>query len=624
MTEERNTEDRTDSGLAPEGKVESPIDMDQARFLAMCIASESSAIYGWRFRKVAMALEIVGADERADDYLVTLSFRPQGQFGGAPGLQEISIAKEGNVAGRRVVRLPESPAKRRVPVPLIGIGLAVVGVVVAAGVFAAVRSGGNESSSSEILSASTVVPATASPVVTTPNVPVVLPPASSPGAVVKATIAPAASAAMTATVEPPIAPAGLEPKSSSTATRSPATERIDVTIEPSKVTLEADTSQELEAQAVGGAGQPLIDSVRAWQLSSQAGVISQDGVLTAGTKAGVFAAALQVDVSHGGGTGSATADVIIEPGPLDKIEIQPASVSVFVGESVQLTAVAYDRFDIVIENIELSWESGAGLTIDQTGKVTYEPKASAGLPSGLVAWWPGDGNGEDVVGDNNGALTGGAGFATAIFGQGFRMDGENDHVMVAPDPSLNLRSDVTVHVWAKRTKFGGQHVMVVKGAGVRGAIDVPTAFVLKFSGSRLSDSGDFLAAGFERSDGSDVFLVGPEVTDQEFHHYAYVRNAAEHKLFLDGKVVVRESFIGGPGDTFDVSLAIGTGTTLQAVNMFAGVIDEVKIFSRALSDKEIRDVYEDGSSSGGGAYEVTVRASYKGNERVAMATVDVE
>ena len=56
MTEERNTEDRTDSGLAPEGKVESPIDMDQARFLAMCIASESSAIYGWRFRKVAMAL----------------------------------------------------------------------------------------------------------------------------------------------------------------------------------------------------------------------------------------------------------------------------------------------------------------------------------------------------------------------------------------------------------------------------------------------------------------------------------------------------------------------------------------------------------------------------------------
>ena len=97
-----------------------------------------------------------------------------------------------------------------------------------------------------------------------------------------------------------------------------------------------------------------------------------------------------------------------------------------------------------------------------------------------------------------------------------------------------------------------------------------------------------------------------------------MRNAAEHKLFLDGKVVVRESFIGGPGDTFDVSLAIGTGTTLQAVNMFAVVIDEVKIFSRALSDKEIRDVYEDGSSSGGGAYEVTVRAGCDGDGRCGI------
>ena len=166
--------------------------------------------------------------------------------------------------------------------------------------------------------------------------------------------------------------------------------------------------------------------------------------------------------------------------------------------------------------------------------------------------------------------------------------------------------------------------MVVKGAGVRGAVDVPTAFVLKFSGLRLPDSGDFLAGGFERANGSDVFLVGPEVTDQEFHHYAYVRGATEHKLFLDGTVVVKESFVGGPGDTFDVPMAIGTGTTLQPVNMFGGVIDEVKIFDRALSDEEIRAAYEDGSSGGVGSYEVTVRGTYKGNERTAVATVEVE
>lgn len=622
MTEDRNIEDATDSGLALEGVVEGPIDMDQARFLAMRDASESSAIYGRRFRKVPMALEIVGADERAGDYLVTLSFRPQGQFAWTPGLQEISIAKDGDAAERRVLKLPEGPASRRVPVGMIGLGLAVVGVVVAAGVFAAVRSGGDESSASETLAAGTPVPATASPAVFPTNAPVTVPTASSPGADATATIAPAAPEMMTDTVEPPIAPTVLDPTSSSTASRSPAPERIDVTIQPSIVTLEAGTSQALEAQAVGGAGQPLIDPVRFWQVSPQAGVISQDGVLTAGTTARVFPAALQVDVSYDGGRGTAEADVIIEPGPLEKIEVQPASVSTFAGEGVQLTAIAYDRFDNVIKNVKLSWEAEAGLTVDQTGKVSYDPQASEGRTLGLVAWWPGNGNGEDVVGDNNGVLNGGAGFATAISGQGFSLDGRNDYVMVAPDASLNLRGDVTVHVWAKRTQFGEVHIIVVKGAGVRGSVDVPTAFVLKFSGERLTDSGDFLAGGFERADGSDVFLIGPEVADQVFHHYAYVRDGKEHKLFLDGVVVVRDSFSGGPGNTFDVPLAIGTGTTLQPINMFGGVIDEVKIFNRALSDEEIREVYEGGSS--GGAYEVTVRASYKGNERLAVVTVEVE
>ncbi len=87
-----------------------------------------------------------------------------------------------------------------------------------------------------------------------------------------------------------------------------------------------------------------------------------------------------------------------------KIEVQPASVSVFLGESVQLTAVAYDRFDNVIKDVELSWEAETGLTVDQTGKVTYEPKISEEPPLGLVAWWPGDGNGKDVVGNNDAIL----------------------------------------------------------------------------------------------------------------------------------------------------------------------------------------------------------------------------
>jgi hypothetical protein len=36
---------------------------------------------------------------------------------------------------------------------------------------------------------------------------------------------------------------------------------------------------------------------------------------------------------------------------------------------------------------------------------------------------------------------------------------------------------------------------------------------MRFSGERLSESGDFLEAGFERANGSDVFLRGPVIAD---------------------------------------------------------------------------------------------------------------
>jgi len=41
---------------------------------------------------------------------------------------------------------------------------------------------------------------------------------------------------------------------------------------------------------------------------------------------------------------------------------------------------------------------------------------------GLVSWWPGEGNAEDVVGGNNGTLQGGATFGTGMVGQGFSFD----------------------------------------------------------------------------------------------------------------------------------------------------------------------------------------------------------
>src|SRR6266550_3950931 len=60
-------------------------------------------------------------------------------------------------------------------------------------------------------------------------------------------------------------------------------------------------------------------------------------------------------------------------------------------------------------------------------------------PSGLAAWWAGDGNTNDISGNgNNGTLQGGAGFSVGKVGQSFSLNANTDSGISVPNsPSLN-------------------------------------------------------------------------------------------------------------------------------------------------------------------------------------------
>ena len=153
------------------------ISLDQARILAMRTAREAPGEYGRRFRNVPMAFEVVEDNETEDHYMVTLSFRPQGQFTGAPGQEQFFIEKEGAVAHRQVLSLPIPEGGRRFPVIPVAIGLvavviaAVVGVVLASG-----GDGGDEGDGSPVavvVPTSTLAPTPAPALAPTPTVVVV-------------------------------------------------------------------------------------------------------------------------------------------------------------------------------------------------------------------------------------------------------------------------------------------------------------------------------------------------------------------------------------------------------------------------------------------------------------------
>ena len=83
------------------------------------------------------------------------------------------------------------------------------------------------------------------------------------------------------------------------------------------------------------------------------------------------------------------------------------------------------------------------------GSVFSQGCASA--PSGLVGWWPGEGNANDIAGGNNGVSASNVGYGAGRVGLGFALNDTNAYVRIPASGSLNVGAGkpvaVTVRLW---------------------------------------------------------------------------------------------------------------------------------------------------------------------------------
>jgi len=71
-------------------------------------------------------------------------------------------------------------------------------------------------------------------------------------------------------------------------------------------------------------------------------------------------------------------------------------------------------------------------------------------PAGMISWWPGDGNANDIVDGNHGNVMNGATYAPGKVGQAFSFDGVDDYVDVGNNPVFNFNNgedDFTIDAW---------------------------------------------------------------------------------------------------------------------------------------------------------------------------------
>src|SRR5882762_9245295 len=126
--------------------------------------------------------------------------------------------------------------------------------------------------------------------------------------------------------------------------------------------------------------------------------------------------------------------------------------------------------------VQYSGETDLDVLPDQTTQVSLELLSNTGsidiavtwgavctpAPSGLVSWWQGEGNAKDRIGENNGTMENGAGFATGKVGQAFQFDGVNGYVEMANSTSLNPKGSFAIDAWIFPTQDDHRGTIIAK------------------------------------------------------------------------------------------------------------------------------------------------------------------
>jgi len=215
----------------------------------------------------------------------------------------------------------------------------------------------------------------------------------------------------------------------------------------------------------------------------------------------------------------------------------------------------------------------------------------AAPPAGLVAWWPGEGTANDIVGTNNGTVVGGVTFTNGEVGQAFSLNGSSGYIRV-PDSALwaFATNNFTIEMWANFKAVPPGSLLYPYGGFLIGK-DEGTGTKNKWW---FALAGGVLAFHINNpSVGPYVFLVQAPFTPslQQWYHLAVVGSGDTVTIFTNG-VPIGSAINTVPVPNVNAPLTIGQAEGFY----FNGRLDEVSIYGRALSDEEIAAIYNAGSA----------------------------
>ena len=233
-------------------------------------------------------------------------------------------------------------------------------------------------------------------------------------------------------------------------------------------------------------------------------------------------------------------------------------------------------------NFSAQVTDSAGMSSQRAISITILTCSTA--PSGMVSWWPGNGNANDIIGTNNGTLAGGAHFNTGKVDRAFSVDGLDDEVGYS---SVNAGNTFTVDLWIFPTAPGvNQHLV-----------------------SNSQSSATNYGAVYFNNDHIEYWQNGTQqassaaasVPLNAWTHVALTYDGSVDRLYINGSLTATS---GAHAETFNNAVKLGYAVVSSDFH-FAGGLDEVHIFNRALPVPDVQTIFNAGAGGLCGSCTIT-------------------
>jgi uncharacterized protein (TIGR02145 family) len=228
------------------------------------------------------------------------------------------------------------------------------------------------------------------------------------------------------------------------------------------------------------------------------------------------------------------------------------------------------------------------------GMVTFVAHAQVPdyVPSnGLVGWWPFDGNANDESGNGNDGTVIGAQLTEDRFGIGNRaydFDGLDDFIEVANSESNTITGDITLAAWINTMGSNGQNYQTIIS---KRETYWTWEYALGFSyhDGITHNTKSLFSRALGMGNQEQVWSDTPyEANSWEL--WTVTLSSGESKLYKNGVLDISAPFSLVP-TAQNCPLLFGRNTLVDDSEQFYGLIDDIGIWDRALTEEEILALY---------------------------------